>query len=133
MDFGAVWMGIGGGAAVAGLVGLARVVVDHVERRGQRALDREERWRRQEWDAEARLERLLTNQLDEAEHRLDRCAQELEHERARTGRLERACLALAAELRWRTGQTGLAGSERKGRRVRRRRLQAEDSAQRAPE
>ena len=91
MDLEPIWSGIGGGAAVAGVLTLVRLLLDHLDRRGQRARDRDERRQLHEWDAEARLERVLEGQLDVAMRRAERCAAELEDERARRSELERLC------------------------------------------
>jgi hypothetical protein len=94
MDLDGVWSGIGGGVLVAGAVALAKLLFEHVDRRGQRALDREDRRRAHEWDAEARLERLLEDQLADAERRVERYQADAQTERGRRAELERAYLEL---------------------------------------
>lgn len=88
MDSGSLWQSIGGGAAVAAALTLARLWVEYRVRGSDRRAEHEERGRRHQADAEARLERLLQDRLSDADRRLDRFALDLHAERARCGTLE---------------------------------------------
>jgi hypothetical protein len=84
-----VWHGLGGGAIVAALLALVRIVVEHGLRRRERRSAQLERRRIWQRDAEARVERQLHDRLHEAARRLERYELEIETERNRRTALER--------------------------------------------
>jgi hypothetical protein len=88
MDADAFWRSLGGGAAIAAALTLVRVLVDYRLRGNERRVEHEERRRRQQADAEARLERVLQDRLADADRRLEHFALDLSAERLRCGTLE---------------------------------------------
>ncbi len=88
MDPGSFWQSLGGGAAIAAALTLARLLVEYRLRGNERRVEHEERRRRQQADAEARLERVLQDRLADADRRLERVALELHAERVRCSTLE---------------------------------------------
>ncbi len=89
MDYSSsLWQSIGGGAAVAAVLTLVRMWVEYRMRGSDRRAEHEERGRRHQADAEARLERVLQDRLADADRRLERFAADLHAERARCGTLE---------------------------------------------
>jgi hypothetical protein len=100
MDPELLWHGLGGGAIVASVVTLARLVLDYKQRHGDRRTEQLERRRVYQRDAEARLERVLQDRLTDADRRLERCLADVEAERSRRVNLERdfALLLQAHEL-----------------------------------
>ena len=88
MDSDFFWHSLGGGAIIAAALTLARLLLDYGLRGGERRVEHDERRRRQQRDAEARLERLLQDRLAESDRRLQRCDDELRAERVRSAMLE---------------------------------------------
>jgi hypothetical protein len=88
MDSGSFWQSLGGGAAVAAALTLVRLWVEYRVRGHDRRAEHEERGRRHQADAEARLERILQDRLADADRRLERVALDLHAERLRCGTLE---------------------------------------------
>jgi len=64
-----MWSSLGGGALVAAVLTIVRVLVEYGFRHRDRRLDQAERRGAFERDAEARLERVLQDRLSEADHR----------------------------------------------------------------
>jgi hypothetical protein len=64
-----LWGSLGGGALVAAVLTIVRLLVEYALRHRDRRLDQAERRGAFERDAEARLERLLQDRLSEADHR----------------------------------------------------------------
>lgn len=89
MDPDLFWHSVGGGAVIAALLTLARLLLDYSLRSGERRIDQDERRRGQQRDAEARLERILQDRLADADRRLQHADAELLAERVRAGGLER--------------------------------------------
>src|ERR1700694_3649690 len=77
-----------GGGAVAAALTLVRLWVEYRMRGNERRTEHEERGRRHQADAEARLERVLQDRLAEADRHLERVALDLQAERLRCGTLE---------------------------------------------
>ena len=71
MDADAFWRSLGGGAAVAAALTLVRLLIEYRLRGHERRIEHEDRRRRQQADAEARLERVLQDRLAEADRRLE--------------------------------------------------------------
>jgi hypothetical protein len=94
MDADTLWRSLGGGAAIAAALTLVRLFIEYRLRGHERRVEQEERRRRQQADAEARLERILQDRLAEADRRLERCALDLNAERLRCGTLEHENLLL---------------------------------------
>jgi hypothetical protein len=88
MDADSLWRSLGGGAVVAAALTLARLLIEYRLHGNDRRAEREERRRRQQADAEARLERVLQDRLAEADRRLEHLALDLHAERLRSGTLE---------------------------------------------
>jgi chromosome segregation ATPase len=88
MDPDTLWHSLAGGAIIAAALTFARQLLDYGLRGGEQRLDRVERQRRVQRDAEARLERILQDRLAEADRRLDRCEQDLHAERMRSAAFE---------------------------------------------
>jgi hypothetical protein len=88
MDSDLFWHSLGGGAIIAAALALARLLLDYGLRGGERRLERDERRRTQQRDAEARLERILQDRLAEADRRLERSDADLRAERVRSATLE---------------------------------------------
>jgi hypothetical protein len=88
MDTDSLWRSIGGGAAIAAALTLVRLLVEYRLHANERHVEHEERRRRQQADAEARLERVLQDRLADADRRLERLALDLNAERLRCGTLE---------------------------------------------
>ena len=88
MDTDAFWRSLGGGAAVAAALTLVRLLIEYRVRGHDRRVEQEERRRRRQADAEARLERVLQDRLADADRRLEHVAQDLHAERLRCGTLE---------------------------------------------
>ncbi|MDQ6675638.1 MAG: hypothetical protein M3069_33720 [Chloroflexota bacterium] len=88
MDSGSFWQSLGGGAAVAAALTLVRLWIEYRVRGNDRRAEHEERGRRQQADAEARLERVLQDRLADADRRLERVTLDLHAERVRYGTLE---------------------------------------------
>ena len=88
MDSDSFWHSLGGGAIVAAALTLARLLVEHAIRGGERRLEHAERRRGQQRDAEARLERILQDRLADADRRLARYEQDVSAERVRCATLE---------------------------------------------
>jgi len=82
------WHSLGGGAILAAVLALARLLLEYGLRGGERRLEQDDRRRAFQRDAEARLERVLQDRLAEADRRLERCDAELQAERVRAARLE---------------------------------------------
>jgi hypothetical protein len=79
---------LAGGAIIAAALTFARLLLDYGLRGGERRLEHDDRRRRQQRDAEARLERVLHDRLAEADRRLERCELDMHAERARSAILE---------------------------------------------
>jgi hypothetical protein len=88
MDADIFWQSLGGGAAIAAGLTLARLLIEYRMHGHDRRVEHEERRRRQQADAEARLERVLQDRLADADRRLERVALDLTAERLRCGTLE---------------------------------------------
>jgi hypothetical protein len=88
IDFDSFWQSVGGGAAVAAALTLVRLLIEYRWRGHERRVEHEERHRRQQADAEARLERVLQDRLAEADRRLEHVVLDLHAERLRCGTLE---------------------------------------------
>jgi hypothetical protein len=88
MDTDSLWRSLGGGAAIAAALTLVRLFIEYRVRGHERRVEHEERSRRQQADAEARLERILQDRLADADRRLERVALDLNAERLRCGTLE---------------------------------------------
>src|SRR5438874_7394456 len=88
MDSDFVWHSLGGGAIIAAALTFARLLLESGARGGERRLERDERRRGQQRDAEARLERMLQDRLAEADRRLERYEQDASVERVRCAALE---------------------------------------------
>jgi hypothetical protein len=88
MDSDFFWHTLGGGAIITAALTLARLLLDYGLRGGERRIEQNERRRRQDHDAEARLERILQDRLAEADRRLERSDAELRAERVRSATLE---------------------------------------------
>src|SRR4051794_36976121 len=103
-EFDSVWHAVGGGALVAAILTIARMLLEHGLRHRDRSLDQAERRGAFERDAEARLERLLQDRLSDSDRRLERCQidlercqQELIDERERRVLVERERAVLASQ------------------------------------
>ena len=92
MDPDFFWRSLGGGAALAAALTLARIILDYIIRTAELRRDRDDRRRAQQRDAEARLERILQDRLADADRRLERCDAELIAERVRSANLEHELL-----------------------------------------
>jgi hypothetical protein len=88
MDSGSFWQSLGGGAAVAAALTLVRLWIEYRVRGNERRAEHDERGRRHQADAEARLERVLQDRLADADRRFERVALDLQAERLRCGTLE---------------------------------------------
>lgn len=89
-----MWHSVAGGAILTAALTIARLTLDYAFRRGERRMEQDDRQRRQQRDAEARLERVLQDRLAESDRRLERCDAELHAERVRSASLERDLLRL---------------------------------------
>ena len=100
MDPDTLWHSVAGGAIIAAALTFARLLLEYSVRGGERRLEGDERRRRAQRDAEARLERILQDRLAEADRRLDRYELDIQAERVRSAALEqeRARLLQAYEL-----------------------------------
>jgi hypothetical protein len=113
MDSDSLLHAVAGGAIIAAALTFARLLLEYASRGGERRLEHDERRRRLQHDAEARLERVLQDRLAEADRRLERYEQDMHAERLRCASLEQehARLLQAYELlkeqyaRLHTGQT----------------------------
>jgi hypothetical protein len=88
MENDALWQSLGGGAAVAAALTLVRLLVEYRLRSHDRRIEHEERRRRHQGDAEARLERVLQDRVADADRRLEHVVLDLHAERLRCGTLE---------------------------------------------
>jgi len=88
MDNDFFWHTLGGSAIISAALALAKLLLDYGLRGGERRLEQSDRRRRQDHDAEARLERVLQDRLAEADRRLDRSDAELRAEQVRAATLE---------------------------------------------
>ena len=89
MDSDFLWHTLGGGAVITAALTLARLLVERDDRR-----------RGQQRDAEARLERILQDRLAECDRRLERSDADLRAERVHAASLEQelACLRQAYDV-----------------------------------
>jgi hypothetical protein len=89
MDSDFLWHTLGGGALITATLTLTRLL-----------LERDERRRGQQRDAEARLERILQDRLAESDRRLERSDADLRTERVHAATLEHelTCMRQAYEL-----------------------------------
>src|SRR5215469_5083889 len=89
MDSDFLWHTLGGGALITAALSLARLLVEREDRR--RGLQR---------DAEARLERILQDRLAECDRRLERSDADLRAERVKAASLEHelTCLRQAYDV-----------------------------------
>jgi hypothetical protein len=115
MDSGSFWQSLGGGAAVAAALTLVRLWIEYRVRGHERRTEHEERGRRQQADAEARLERVLQDRLADADRRLERFASDLQAERLRCGTLEHEhALLLQAHTLLKEQHAGLQAEHGRG-------------------
>jgi hypothetical protein len=91
---------LAGGAIIATALTFARWLLEYGFRGAERRFENDDRRRRTQHDAEARLERVLQDRLAEADRRLERAEQDTLAERVRCATLERehARLLQAYEL-----------------------------------
>jgi len=89
LDIDTLLHGLGGGAALAAAIALARLVVEFLIRRSDRGFDEDDRRRGHLRDAESRVERILQERLAQADRHLDRAAADVELERAQRASVER--------------------------------------------
>jgi hypothetical protein len=94
MDVDSFWRSLGGGAAVAAALTLVRLLIEYRLHGNDRRAEHQERRRRVQADAEARLERVLQDRLADADRRLEHLALDLHAERLRCGALEREHMLL---------------------------------------
>ncbi|HEY1296628.1 MAG TPA: hypothetical protein VGJ60_26415 [Chloroflexota bacterium] len=88
MDNDFFWHTLGGSAIISAALALAKLLLDYALRGHERRLEQSDRRRRQDHDAEARLERILQDRLAEADRRLERSDAELRAEQVRAATLE---------------------------------------------
>jgi hypothetical protein len=79
---------LAGGAIVAAALTFARLLLEYGFRGGEHRQEAEDRRRRTQRDAEARLERVLQDRLADADRRLEHCELDLHAERVRCATLE---------------------------------------------
>jgi hypothetical protein len=88
MDADSILHSVVGGAIIAGALAFARLLLEYGFRGGERRQENEDRRRRLQRDAEARLERVLQDRLADADRRLERCEQDVLAERLRSATLD---------------------------------------------
>jgi hypothetical protein len=97
MDTNTFFYAAAGGAILAAALTFGKLLLDYGLRGGDRRRDADDRHRRQQRDAEARLERILQDRLADADRRLDRYELEVMTERIRCATLEREHTRLQEE------------------------------------
>src|ERR1700724_3405856 len=88
MDADTFWHAFGNATLIAAALTVVRLLLEYCMRGAERRGDHEERGRRHQRDAEARLERLLQDRLADADRRLEHFEFDLHAERMRCGTLE---------------------------------------------
>jgi hypothetical protein len=104
-----LWLSLAGGAAVAAILALTRVLLEYAFHGTDRRIEVAERRYVQQRDAQARLERVLQDRLAEADRRLERYELAAHAERLRCASLAHEHVRLQAAYARLKDQ--LAGSE----------------------
>jgi hypothetical protein len=89
MEIDSLFYAAAGGAILAAALTFGKLLLDYGLRGGEGRREAEDRHRRLQRDAEARLERILQDRLADADRRLDRYELELMSEHIRCATLER--------------------------------------------